>query len=224
MKAVSETIYAREARGNLYVRRRIPTALRAAYPPNQHHVLVSLGTSDRRVGKELARIENLKIDAEFNQKRASIDLSRASCAAKRVARLTDEQLDSLGKYWVRNVLLTDDDRRRQGLGEEEFDELNAELAEQRAHAGRLLARGDVLKAMPAMNAFLHLCGINFYPGAAEAQRAAQSFLNMYVEEAECCRRFAARCIAKLFSADCGCQGLAVFGVVGVVALEFAVSP
>ncbi len=97
MKAISETIYSRGVHGNLYVRRRIPTALRAAYPSNQHHISKSLCTSDRRVGRELARIENLKIDAEFKQKRESIDLSRASIAAKRTAKLTDEQLESLGR-------------------------------------------------------------------------------------------------------------------------------
>lgn len=46
MKAVSDGIYRRGKHGNMYVQRRIPAAIRAAYPSNQTHVIRSLGTSD----------------------------------------------------------------------------------------------------------------------------------------------------------------------------------
>ncbi len=108
MRVVSENVYARGKHGNLYVRRRIPAAIRAAYPAHQEHITRSLGTSDRRAVKELARAENTRIDAEFRQKRQELELSRASLAAKRISKLDDEQLQAVAKFWVRQVLQNDD--------------------------------------------------------------------------------------------------------------------
>lgn len=55
MRVVSENVYARGKHGNLYVRRRIPAAIRAAYPAHQEHITRSLGTADRRAVKSSAR-------------------------------------------------------------------------------------------------------------------------------------------------------------------------
>lgn len=81
MKAISESVYTRGKHGTLYVRRRIPAAIRAAYPAHQEPITRSLGTADRRAFKELARAENFRIDAEFRRKREELDLSRASGAS-----------------------------------------------------------------------------------------------------------------------------------------------
>ena len=115
MKAVSENVYARGKRGNLYVRRRIPAALRAAYPARQEHIVRCLGTADVRAAKPLARAENTRIDTEFRQKRQELDLNRASLAAKRISTLDDEQLQTVAKFWVRQVLTNDQQGRQEGL-------------------------------------------------------------------------------------------------------------
>ena len=91
MKAISESLYERGKHGIKYVRRRIPAALRQAYS-NQTHITRSLGTSDLREAKTRARAELAKIEAEFVQARERLDLSRASRAAKRIGKLSDEQL------------------------------------------------------------------------------------------------------------------------------------
>ena len=62
----------------LYVRRRIPNFLRLAYPHKKTHISLSLGTSDLREGKMLARAQLQRIDAEFAAKRYQLDLTRAS--------------------------------------------------------------------------------------------------------------------------------------------------
>ena len=90
-RVASESVHARGKHGNLYVRRRIPAAIRAAYPAHQEHIVRRLGTSDRGAAKELARAEDTRIDIEFRQKRQELDLSRASLSAKRIAKLDDEQ-------------------------------------------------------------------------------------------------------------------------------------
>lgn len=78
MKAIFEHIYERGKSGKKYVRRRIPAALRAAYPPKKKHITRSLGTSDIREAKVRAHAELTKIDIEFAQARERLELSRAS--------------------------------------------------------------------------------------------------------------------------------------------------
>ena len=65
MKAISENLYERGKNGIKYCRRRIPTALLAAYPNNQTHIVRSLGTSDLREAKRRLRAEINRIDSEF---------------------------------------------------------------------------------------------------------------------------------------------------------------
>lgn len=181
MKAISENVYARGKHGNLYVRRRIPAAIRAAYPSRQEHIVRSLGTADLRAAKELARAENTRIDIEFRQKRQELDLSRASLTAKRIVKLDDEQLQAVAKFWVHQVLLNDEHRRQAGLDDDEFDELGELLTTQRTELGRMLAQGKSLSIFPALHGFLFLCGLDFNPDQEEAKRASYGFLRTVVE-------------------------------------------
>ncbi|MEW6480790.1 MAG: DUF6538 domain-containing protein [Pseudomonadota bacterium] len=184
MKAIAENIYTRGQHGIQYVRRRIPAAIRAAYPAKQTHIVRSLGTADRQLAKQRARAELARIDAEFKLKSEQLDLSRASLSAKRIAKLDDEQLKGIARFWVRQVLLADDQRRQAGLDDDEFDELGAELAEQRTQLGRMLAQGKSMSMFPAMHGFLYLCGLDFAPDEAEAKRAAYVFLRAVVESVD----------------------------------------
>jgi hypothetical protein len=181
LRVVSENLHARGKHGNLYVRRRIPAAVRAAYPSHQEHVVRSLGTADLRAAKELARAENTRIDIEFRQKRQELDLSRASLAAKRISKLDEEQLQAVAKFWVRQVLLNDEHRRQAGLDDAEFDELGEQLRTQRAEFGRMLAQGKSLNIFPALRGFLFLCGLDFNPDQEEAKRASYAFLRAVIE-------------------------------------------
>ena len=184
LKAISENVYARGKHGILYVRRRIPAALRAAYPAHQEHIVRSLGTADRRSAKELARAENTRIDAEFRQKRQELDLSQASLTPKSIAQLDDEQLQAVAKFWLRQVLMTDEQQRQAGLDDDEFDELGQKLIEQRAELGRMLAQGKSLNIFPALHGFLYLCGLDFNPDVEEAKRASYAFLRTVIETLE----------------------------------------
>lgn len=181
MKAIFEHIYERGKSGKKYVRRRIPAALRAAYPPKKKHITRSLGTSDIREAKVRAHAELTKIDIEFAQARERLELSRASLAAKRISTLSDDQLQSTAKFWARQVLLSDDKQREDGLDDKEFDELGEKLTSQRQEFGRMLAQGNTAPFFPALQGFLHLCGLDFDPDQAEAKRASYAFLRTIVE-------------------------------------------
>lgn len=181
MKALSEGVYSRGKQGNLYVRRRIPAAIRAAYPQHQTHVIRSLGTSDYRTAKPLAHAELAKIASEFELKRQQLDLSRASRAVKRVRKLSDRQLQDFARFWMNQVLLTDEQNRQQGLDDDEFEELGERLTAQRAELGRMLAQGKTAGIFPALHGFLYLCGLDFDPEQDEAKRASYIFLSSVIE-------------------------------------------
>lgn len=134
-----------------------------------------------REAKTRAHAELTRIDNEFLLKRQELDLSRASTAAKRVAKLDNEQLQGVARFWVRQVLLSDEHRRQEGLDDSEFDELGDQLASQRFELGRMLAQGKSLGMLPALKGFLHLCGLDFDPDQVEAKRASYVFLRSVTE-------------------------------------------
>lgn len=177
-------IYARGKRGLMYLRRRIPAALRTAYPPGQTEIVRSLGTADLREAEARSTLELARILAEFAEKRTQLDLRRASLAARRIRKLSDEELEAVGRFWSHQVLANDEAHRQEGLDDEQFDELGAELTTQRAALGRMLAQGQTLGILPALKSFLHLCGLDFDPDAEQARRASSLFLRAVVKTAD----------------------------------------
>jgi integrase len=176
MKVLTENIYLRGANRIAYVRRRIPTAIRAAYPPNVTHIIRSLGTADVALAKKRARKELTAIDEEFEQKREKLDLGQASVTSKRIAKLSAKQLDDTIQFFMRSVLQFDDHSRQSGFADGEFDALSERLTSQRAELGRTLAQGKAITAFPVLHGFLHLCGLDYAPNEDEAKRASYAFL------------------------------------------------
>lgn len=158
MKTLSENIYQRGKHKMAYVRHRIPAAVRSAYPSKTIHIIRSLGTSDIRDAKARARLELMRIDAEFEQKRQELELSRAAQSTKRISRLSDQQFEETAQFWVWNVLQMDDQRRQAGLTDEEFDDLGTRLSSQRSELGRLLAQGKASNIFPPCIAFCTCAG------------------------------------------------------------------
>lgn len=160
MKAISENLYRCGKSGTLYVRRRIPASLRAAYPAHQEHIARSLHTSDVRNVKERARAELTRIDIEFHQKRQELDLSRASLNPKQVSKLEDEQLQSV--VFLRSVIET----------------LDHQLARQR---GELVDTG---KVAPATTHPLHLIAPERTPENSQAPTWEKVFVTWrdYVQD------------------------------------------
>lgn len=176
MKAISENLYQRGKSGMKYCRRRIPAALLDAYPPEKTHITRSLGTSDLSEAKKRLKKENNLIDAEFERLTTELNEKRELKARKRLDGLSDAQLKGLADYWVRQVLLTDQRRRDEGIDDDEFDELGNQLAQQRAELGRMLATGRSDKILPAMHGFIHLCGLDVDLSPEESKRTGGEFL------------------------------------------------
>lgn len=175
MKTIAPNLYIRGKRGSIYVRRRIPTALKMAYPAKQTHKLVCLHTCDLAIAKERKNLEEVRIDAEFSQRLEELKKKQADRATKRLDKMTDEVIQSLADYWVRQVLETDEHYR--GLdSEEDFEEKGLTMTEQRAELGRMLAMRRSDKILPAMHSFIHLCGLEVEMSPDESKRAGTIFL------------------------------------------------
>lgn len=180
MKAIEKNLYSRGKSGVKYCRLAIPTAIREGYPRQQTHITVSLGTTDISVARKRLHLELVRIDAEFERVTEELRKRRAERTLTRMEKLTDTQLKSLGDYWIRHVLEFDQHRRENGLDDDEFEELDEKLAQQRSELGKMLATGRSEKILPAMQGFMHLCGIEVDMSPAEAKRAGQVFLSSVV--------------------------------------------
>lgn len=184
MKAVPEYpyLFARGDVGTLYCRRRIPEAIRAAYPSGKREITCSLGTSDISAAVIQLRLELVKIDAEFDDKRRELEQRQTQRKLRRLQSLSDEQVSALGRFWVRQVLLTDDESRvREELDEASYANLQGELVAQRDALGSQLARGSVQPILPALHQFLQLCGLDVDLSADDSRRVGLAFLKAVVE-------------------------------------------
>ncbi|GEM_PF-2797432 len=84
MKSVTESIYERGKRGTKYLRVRIPESVRPAYPTHCTHVTLSLGTTDLKAAKILARSHRARLDAEFERVRQQIADRQADLYARQL--------------------------------------------------------------------------------------------------------------------------------------------
>jgi integrase len=183
MKAQSEHLFRRGQRGTFYLRRRIPLALRDAYPRGKAEFLVSLRTSDESLARERLRAELVALDQQFERMRVKLEgrwKSPGQREVQRVTHLSEQQLQDFAQSWVRMVLETDDHLRQQDLGDDEFDELGQRIASQRKELGQLLARGQSQRVVPAMLNFFKLCGVEAVLPAHEQRQASHAFLQAVV--------------------------------------------
>ncbi len=160
MKAISENLFTRGKAKTFYCRRRIPKALLLAYPDGKTGIVRSLQTRDKIEATKRLRLELIRIDAEFAGRQRMLNEQQERATIRHVKSITDAQLQEMANFWLRRVLLNDRRTRAAGMSEDEFDEQGKTLIEQREELGRMLARGQVAPIMPALNSFMHLCGID----------------------------------------------------------------
>lgn len=180
MKAIAEHLYERGKNRTLYCRARIPQAVRLAYPPAQTHHVVSLGTADLAEAKKRLRVWLTRFDAEHARHEKELGAVDSKRAVQKLDSLSDEGLKTLAGHWIHQTLLTDERQRSQGIDDDEFDELESILGEQRFELGKMLARGQSGKILPAMLSYLYLCGLDIEFSPVEAKRAGFIFLQAVV--------------------------------------------
>lgn len=175
MKQFSKYLYIRSDCATIYYRRRIPGAIREAYPPEQENILECLHMSDRGLALGKRDAINIRVTHEFSQHKETLKKKRAERSTKHFDKMSDEMLKSLADYWVHQVLATDEHYREHD-SEEEFEEKGYNMTEQRAELGRMLAMRRSDKILPAMHSFIHLCGLEVEMSPEESKRAGSVFL------------------------------------------------
>lgn len=183
MKAVCENLYARGKRGTLYLRRKIPSDLRDAYPHSKKEIVVSLRTSDVTVAKQRLHAQMARIEDQFAQRRERLRQRWKSSDQphQHLTAMSDQRVQELADWYVRCVLETDEERRRAGLDDDEFCELGSTLQDHRTELGRLLARGHSEPILPAMRSFLAMNNICAELAPDDEKRAGYVFLQGVVK-------------------------------------------
>lgn len=179
MKSISENLFCRGKRKTYYVRKRIPQALLRAYPIGKFEIVRSLQTGDKAEAGKRLRAELVRIDAEFDLKLQEMQKQRELYHLRSVP-YSDARIQEIAGFWVRQVLLNDKNNRVQGMDDEDFDEFVNSIAEQCQELRNILARGQVERILPAMNGFIHLCGLRIEMTAAEERNAGYVFLEAVV--------------------------------------------
>lgn len=145
MKAVCESIYERGSHAIKYLRRRIPADVRMAYPKGRTHITRSLGTSDLREAKALARAESARIDEEFQRARQALGAQRMRLNAVRAS--ASVHVHRAGAA-AGHDSVQDEGTSFQAL------QLMAESGEVLAGMVRLLQSGDAAGALAALTVLL----------------------------------------------------------------------
>lgn len=179
MKSISENLFCRGKFKTYYVRKRIPKALLRAYPSGKSEIIRSLQTGDKKEASKRLRAELVRIDAEFDLKLQEMK-KRSELYHRRSVPYSDAQIQEIAGFYVRQVLLSDKNKRVQGMDDEDFDESCDSITQQCQELRTILARGQIEKILPAMNGFIHLCGLDIQMSATEERKAGYVFLEAVV--------------------------------------------
>lgn len=167
------------------IRRRIPAELADAYPKNKKETGFSLHTKDLKVALHRLVAAEVQIENEFAAKKRALEakkvkLSRELPSVTTVNELSGEQMQQLSQSWKRQVILSDQHLRSEGLSDDEYDDLGERLTKQRQELGRMLAQGNTDPILPAFRAFCHFNGIDAQLTPEASKDAAFTFLRSVV--------------------------------------------
>ncbi len=99
---------------------------------------------------------------------------------KPITAPTPELVEQLRGFWLAG-LEHDLAERAQGLDDDDYDELKANIEEMQVALGRAMARGQLEVILPALHQILHLRGYVLALRPEEERRLAQDFLNAVME-------------------------------------------
>lgn len=184
MHSVDQHLFRRGKRGTFYVRRRVPSHLRDAYPLGRAELVRSLRTSDERLARSRMHAELARLETDFEQRGMHLRQRWSLPQRQQVKSLPPQLMDDLAATWVSSVLHADEQARLHGLDNADFEDLNQRLAEQRRDFRAMLARGQLDPILPAFRTFLHLNGIDATLDALEERRGARRYLKAVVQALE----------------------------------------
>lgn len=179
MKRIAKYLYREGKKGLLVTRVVVPPQLRPLL--KKRELTAALGTADLAEGEKLHAIRlggflsQLEASREELRQQQAERLARASQPIKALTALSPAQVEALGKHFVQQSLLTDDQTRSHGLDDDEFDDLAAQFNAQREALKGILSRGRVEAILPALYSFAHLMGAELRLSAEDERKVALEF-------------------------------------------------
>ena len=163
-------------RGSVYYfRAMVPKDLRDHF--GKREIVYSLRTKDRAEAMRLVRRASVDLDEQFERLRAE----RAGRAPRTLSHVDDQVIETLCERWRYNALAGDAWGRAQGLSDAEYQEQCAQRAATLDALREALAKGRLERIQPALEAFLHLNGIEFVADSDDMRRLAYAFLETVTE-------------------------------------------
>ncbi len=121
-------------RGSTYhFRAKVPADLRGALK-QKHEVVRSLGTKDRREAERLARIESVKLDAEWQRLRDERGICRTD--------ITDEEIQRLVALSVASRMGADEEWRISGMTDDDVTLMQRLTERSEQHERSAIGRGN----------------------------------------------------------------------------------
>lgn len=149
-----------------YFRARVPADLVTQYGKNE--IYFSLRTSDKAEALQRVRIEQLKLDQEFHQRRSLLSASPAE--------LSDIEIERLAALWLSHLLEEDEELRMEGLSPRQFDKQVETVDIVESAYSFELARGILPDEDFEMQDFVESHGIKVQQGSDTYRRLSWAFL------------------------------------------------
>ncbi len=155
-----------------YFRRRIPKDLVRFYPSEQ--IIFSLKTKDRKEADRFARIESVRLDREFQQRRDALPVHLSE-------NMSDEDIKRICELWVAYVLEEDEEARTEGLSDRDYRKLSETLNIVDAGNKHAFATGNINLIEFEMEDFCESHGFKITKDMPSYKRLAYAFLRANVE-------------------------------------------
>lgn len=166
--------------GTYYFRRRIPKDLLNQYYPAKQ-IIFSLRTKDRREADKLARIKSVQLDQEFQHKRDTFEHAKNVLLPYPQKEITENDIESICKLWVSDVLEVDEEHRMEGISDEEFQFFNKNLKNSSEEERYNFARGYTKHIEADMLGFCVEKGYIISKNSPIYKKLAYKFLQAEVE-------------------------------------------
>lgn len=170
--ALPSQIHIFSRNGTYYFRRRIPKDLLSFYPSQQ--IIFSLKTKDRQEADRLARIESVKLDHEFQQRRNAL-------SDNSLQEISDEDIEQLCKLWIASALEEDEEVRIEGLSDRDYQKIQETLDIVNAGERYDLAKGNTELIEFEMEDFCESHGFKIVKGSPSYKKLGYKFLQADVE-------------------------------------------
>ncbi len=165
-------LHRRPGSRNYYFRAKVPVDLQDLY--GKKEIYFSLKTSDQRTALERLRLESVKLDQEFAEKRRQRD-------AKPLERLSVIEIERITALWFHECLKDDEQERFRGISDEQYDTLDEVFTIAESDAREALAACDLKAIANDLNYLLESIGMKLDPSSEAYEQLSFALLKTKIK-------------------------------------------